>query len=196
MIEEMGMSPRSLTVSTVGMVPGIRRLAGEGWPLNLAISLHAADDELRSQLVPINRRYPIALLEEAAVDYVERTGRRVSIEWTMMDGVNDTPEQARLLADVARRIGAHVNLIPLNPTPLSPAKASRREALNRFVAVLGDLGVNVTVRDTRGKGIDGACGQLRAKRDHPQPVHIGCGPDLIVVQAAISPIRCSPTTAC
>ena len=173
MIEEMGMSARSITVSTVGMVPGIRRLADEGWPLNLAISLHAADDELRSRLVPINRRYPISDLEEAAKEYAAKTGRRVSIEWTVMDGVNDIPEQARLLADIARRIRAHVNLIALNPTPLSTEKAPSREAMDRFVQILRDMGVNVTVRDTRGRDIDAACGQLRAERGRRQPVSIG-----------------------
>lgn len=172
LIEEMGMSARSLTVSTVGVVPGIKRLAEEGWPLNLAISLHAADDRLRSRLVPLNRRYPIADLEEAAVDYAERTGRRVSIEWTMMEGVNDTVEQARLLADTARRMRAHVNLIPLNRTPLSPEQPSDEEDIDRFVAVLRSLHVNVTVRDTRGADIDAACGQLRAANRTAQPVEI------------------------
>jgi 23S rRNA (adenine2503-C2)-methyltransferase len=165
MIDEMGMSPRSLTVSTVGMVPGIRRLAETGWPVNLAISLHAADDELRSRLVPINRRYPLAELEQAAVDYRAVTGRRVSIEWTMMDGVNDTDDQAQRLADLALRVHAHVNLIALNPTPLSVETPSSAPRIERFVGLLADRGVNVTVRDTRGTGIDAACGQLRA---HPQ----------------------------
>lgn len=170
MIEEMGMSPRSLTVSTVGIVPGIRRLADLGWPLNLAISLHAADDQLRSSLVPINRRYPIADLEAAAGDYHRRTGRRVSIEWTMMAGVNDTDEQARKLADIARRLRAHVNLIAMNPTPLAIQTASSATRIRRFVDILGDLGVNVTVRDTRGQDIDAACGQLRvANRGSARP---------------------------
>ncbi|HSM43861.1 MAG TPA: 23S rRNA (adenine(2503)-C(2))-methyltransferase RlmN, partial [Acidimicrobiia bacterium] len=118
MIEVMGISARSITVSTVGMVPGIRRLADEPWPVYLAISLHAADDELRTSLVPINKRYPIAELEAAAWDYFEKKGRRLSIEWTMMDGVNDTLDQADKLAAIAKRLHAHVNLIALNPTPL------------------------------------------------------------------------------
>ncbi|HEX2153061.1 MAG TPA: 23S rRNA (adenine(2503)-C(2))-methyltransferase RlmN [Acidimicrobiia bacterium] len=172
MIDEMGMSPRSLTVSTVGMIPGIRRLASEGWPINLAISLHAADDELRSNLVPINRRYPIADLERAASEYFEKTGRRVSIEWTMMNGVNDTDEQARKLADIARRIRAHVNLIALNPTPLTRQTASSKTRITDFVEILTGLGVTTTVRDTRGTDIDAACGQLRAAH-RPQPVSIG-----------------------
>ncbi|MFP3914190.1 MAG: 23S rRNA (adenine(2503)-C(2))-methyltransferase RlmN [Actinomycetota bacterium] len=173
LIEEMGLSPRSLTVSTVGVVPGIRRLASEGWPINLAISLHAADDELRTSLVPINRRYPIAEVERAAIEYREKTGRRVSIEWTMMAGVNDSADQARRLGDIARRIRAHVNLIALNPTPGTDATASTRVTIERFARMLGDLGVTATIRDTRGAGIDAACGQLRAGHHSPQPVRIG-----------------------
>jgi 23S rRNA (adenine2503-C2)-methyltransferase len=172
LIDEMGMSPRALTVSTVGVVPGIRRLAAEGWPLNLAISLHAADDDLRSQLVPINRRYPLADLEAAALDYLEKTGRRVSVEWTMMAGVNDSEGQARRLGDMARRIRAHVNLIPLNPTPGSRTRPSDKGSIRRFEEVLRALAVTVTVRDTRGADIEAACGQLRAQRQERQPVTI------------------------
>ncbi len=165
MIEVMGISARSLTVSTVGMVPGIRKLADEPWPVNLAISLHAADDELRSSLVPINKRYPIADLEAAAAEYFDKKRRRVSIEWTMMDGVNDTLDQADKLASIARRLRAHVNLIALNPTPLSEARASTKLHIEEFASALRDRRVNVTVRDTRGRDIDAACGQLRAKQN-------------------------------
>jgi 23S rRNA (adenine2503-C2)-methyltransferase len=161
MIEVMGISARSITVSTVGMVPGIRRLAAEPWPVYLAVSLHAADDELRSSLVPINKRYPIAELEAAAREYFEKKGRRLSIEWTMMDGVNDTLEQADKLASIARRLQAHVNLIALNPTPLSTERASSQLHIEEFAAALRQRRVNVTVRDTRGRDIDAACGQLR-----------------------------------
>lgn len=170
MIEVMGMSARSITVSTVGMVPGIKRLTDEPWPVSLAVSLHAADDDLRSTLVPINRRYPIADLVAAADRYYEKKGRRVSLEWTMMDGVNDTDDQAVKLAGIARELRAHVNLIALNPTPLSPNKASAEPRIERFARLLGDLGVNVTVRDTRGKDIDAACGQLRIRSGHRQKV--------------------------
>ncbi len=161
MIEVMGMSARSLTVSTVGIVPGILRLAEEPWPVNLAVSLHAADDVLRSSLVPINKRYPIAELESAARRYFDAKGRRVSIEWTMMDGVNDTPEQARRLAEIAGRLEAHVNLIALNPTPLSKERPSSRLHIEEFAEILASHGINVTVRNTRGRDIDAACGQLR-----------------------------------
>ena len=161
MIEVMGISARSITVSTVGMVPGIRRLADEPWPVYLAISLHAADDELRTSLVPINKRYPIAELEAAAWDYFEKKGRRLSIEWTMMDGVNDTLDQADKLAAIAKRLRAHVNLIALNPTPLSSESAPSRLHIRQFAEALEHRGVNVTVRDTRGRDIDAACGQLR-----------------------------------
>jgi 23S rRNA (adenine2503-C2)-methyltransferase len=161
MIDVMGISARSITVSTVGMVPGIRRLAEEPWPVYLAISLHAADDELRTSLVPINKRYPIADLEAAAWHYFEEKGRRLSIEWTMMDGVNDTIEQADKLASIAKRLRAHVNLIALNPTPLSDERPSTRLHIEEFADALRTRGVNVTVRDTRGRDIDAACGQLR-----------------------------------
>ncbi len=161
MIEVMGMSARAITVSTVGVVPGIRRLADAPWPVYLAISLHAADDELRTSLVPTNKRYPIAELEAAAAEYFERKGRRLSIEWTMMDGVNDTLDQADKLASIARRLRAHVNLIALNPTPLSEARASSQLHIEEFAKALDNRGVNVTIRDTRGRDIDAACGQLR-----------------------------------
>ena len=161
LVEVMGLSARSLTVSTVGIVPGIRRLAADPWPVYLAISLHAADDDLRSRLVPINKRYPIAELEAAARHYFEEKGRRLSIEWTLMDGVNDTFDQADKLAAIARRLRAHVNLIALNPTPLSAERAPTRLHIEEFAATLRDKGVNTTIRDTRGRGIDAACGQLR-----------------------------------
>ncbi len=159
-IETMGMSARNLTVSTVGVVPGIRRLAEEPWPVNLAVSLHASDDETRDSLVPLNRRYPIAAVEEAARYFFDQKGRRVSIEWTMIDGVNDSTAQADGLVEIALRLRAHVNLIALNPTPLTTDTASPR--IDAFARRLAEGGVNVTIRDTRGQDIEGACGQLRA----------------------------------
>ncbi len=161
-IEVMRFSARAVTVSTVGVVPGMRRLAEEPWPVNLAVSLHASDDQLRDQLVPLNRRYPLAEVEAAAAYYSERKRRRVSIEWTMIAGVNDSQGQAEGLVTIARRLRAHVNLIALNPTPRSPDRPSDPAAIRRFSQVLRQAGITVTVRDTRGQSIDAACGQLRA----------------------------------
>ncbi len=161
MVEVMGIGARSITVSTVGVVPGIRRLAAVPWQVNLAISLHAADDELRSELVPLNRRYPIADLIAAAKEYSQAKGRRISIEWTLMAGRNDTPDQARKLARIARELHAHVNVINLNPTPLTPDHPADASTVAAFLETLTGAGANVTLRDTRGKDIDAACGQLR-----------------------------------
>ena len=163
MIDVIDMAARSVTVSTVGVVPGIRRLADEPWQVGLAVSLHAADDELRSSLIPLNRRYPITELIAACTYFFETTGRRISIEWTMMDGVNDTIEQAERLAVIARDLRAHVNVISLNPTPLTPHRRPERLAVLEFVNKLNDLGVNATYRETRGREIDAACGQLRVR---------------------------------
>ena len=145
------------------------RLADEPWQVGLAVSLHAADDELRSSIVPINKRYPLADVEAAAARYFEAKGRRVSIEWTMLAGINDTTEQAEKLAPIARRLKAHVNLIAMNPTPLSIDQPSTREVIERFASRLEALGVNVTVRNTRGQEIDAACGQLRVRAASPKP---------------------------
>jgi 23S rRNA (adenine2503-C2)-methyltransferase len=166
-ITVMKISARSVTVSTVGIVPGIRRLADEPWPVSLAISLHAADDDLRSKLVPINRRYPLAEVEAAAAEYFDKKRRRLSIEWTMINGVNDDVEQAAKLASIAHRLRAHVNLIPLNATPMSTDRPTSRDRMRPFVDLLRSRGVTVTVRDTRGKDIDAACGQLRVRSASP-----------------------------
>lgn len=160
--QELGMSARRITISTVGIVPGIRRLAREDLPVNLAVSLHAADNDLRDQLVPINRRYPLDMLAEACADHVRRTGRRLSFEWALISGVNDRPEDARRLADYARPLRAHVNLIPLNPTPGWPTQGSSPEQVRVFAEEVNARGGNATIRRTRGTGIDAACGQLRA----------------------------------
>lgn len=163
LIEEMGISGRAVTVSTVGVVPGMLRLAEEPWPVTLALSLHAADDDLRSRLVPLNRRYPIDDLISAARHYMERKGRRLTLEWTLIAGVNDTPEQARGLAAIAAELRAHCNVIPLNPTPHAEYRAPGRAAVRAFVDATRRAGANVTLRDTRGRGIDAACGQLRSR---------------------------------
>lgn len=161
----MGLGARHITVSTVGLVPGIRRLAADHPQVGLAVSLHAADDALRDELVPINRQYPLAKLEAAIAEWRAATHRRPSIEWAMIDDTNDSDAQALLLAPIARRLGAHVNLIPLNPTPGWPTQPSPPSRIRGFVRTLKDAGVNVTVRDTRGREIDAACGQLRWEYD-------------------------------
>jgi 23S rRNA (adenine2503-C2)-methyltransferase len=165
----MGLSARHLTLSTVGIVPGIRRLAQETLPVNLAVSLHAANDTLRDELVPINRRYPLGLLAEACAEYVAASGRRLSIEWALIDGVNDRRRDAEELAVFARPLGAHVNLIPLNPTPGYAVVGSSPGRVRGFRDELSALGVNATVRTTRGVEIDAACGQLAASAS-PSPL--------------------------
>jgi 23S rRNA (adenine2503-C2)-methyltransferase len=156
-----GISARRITVSTSGVVPSIHRLAGEGIACTLAISLHAATDELRDRLVPLNRAHPIASLVDAGTAYARRTGRRLSFEWCLIGGVNDSVEQARGLADLARRAHAHVNVIPMNHIDGSPWGPPDRRAELAFLAALD--GTAVTVRDTRGGDTDAACGQLRAE---------------------------------
>ena len=162
----LGMSARGITVSTVGLVPRMQQLATEGLPVTLALSLHAPDDELRDELVPINTRWNVDEVVDAAWGYAKATKRRVSIEYILIRDVNDQAFRADLLAKVLRRRGnwgwVHVNLIPMNPTPGSRWTASRRQDENEFVRRLEAKGVPVTVRDTRGREIDGACGQLAA----------------------------------
>ncbi|HYF72973.1 MAG TPA: 23S rRNA (adenine(2503)-C(2))-methyltransferase RlmN [Nocardioides sp.] len=162
----LGMSARGVTVSTVGLVPRMRQLAEEGIPVTLALSLHAPDDELRNELVPINTRFSVAETVEAAWNYAHTTKRRVSIEYAMMRGINDQAWRADLLGEVLRGYGdwgwVHVNLIPLNPTPGSKWTASDPADEREFVRRLEAQGIPTTVRDTRGREIDGACGQLAA----------------------------------
>lgn len=158
--DDLGVSARRITVSTVGIVPGILRLAHERLPVNLAVSLHAADDASRDALVPINRRYPLTELVAACREYLNAKGRRLSFEWALIDGVNDRPVDAARLAEIARPLGAHVNLIPLNPTPGYPSQGSPPERIRAFAQHLRSLGVNATVRANRGTEIGAACGQL------------------------------------
>jgi 23S rRNA (adenine2503-C2)-methyltransferase len=162
----LGMGARGITVSTVGLVPRMQQLAQEGVPVTLALSLHAPDDELRDELVPINTRWNVEEVVDAAWEYAKVTKRRVSIEYILIRDINDQAFRADLLAKVLRRRGnwgwVHVNLIPLNPTPGSKWTASRRRDEDEFVRRLEARGVPVTVRDTRGREIDGACGQLAA----------------------------------
>src|SRR5581483_6272528 len=158
----LGIAQRHVTVSTVGLVPAIDRLTAEGMQVTLAVSLHAPDDELRNTLVPVNTRWPVAEVLEAAWRYAATTHRRVSIEYALIRDVNDQPERAHALARLLRRRLVHVNLIPLNPTPGSKWTASRPDSEREFVRILRDAGIATTVRDTRGRDIDGACGQLAA----------------------------------
>jgi len=160
--EGLGISQRSVTVSTVGLVPAINRLGGEGLSVTLAVSLHAPDDELRDALVPVNRRWKVDEVLAAAWDYAAATGRRVSIEYALIRDINDQAGRAEALASLLAGRLAHVNLIPLNPTPGSKWTASRPAVQREFVRRLAAAGVPVTVRDTRGREIDGACGQLAA----------------------------------
>jgi 23S rRNA (adenine2503-C2)-methyltransferase len=161
----LGLSQRSVTVSTVGLVPAIHRLADEGLQVTLAVSLHTPDDELRDSLVPVNQRWPVSEVFAAARRYADVTGRRVSIEYALIRDVNDQPWRADLLAKLAHRhLGrlVHVNLIPLNPTPGSKWDASPAPVQAEFVRRVRDGGVACTVRDTRGREIAAACGQLAA----------------------------------
>lgn len=163
-----GMSARNVTVSTVGMVPAMRKLAQEGLPVTLALSLHAPDDELRSDLVPVNTRWSVDEALDAARQYFEITGRRVSIEYALIRDINDHAWRADLMGEklTARGKGwVHVNPIPLNPTPGSKWTASDRDVEQEFVNRLLSYGIPTTVRDTRGSDIDGACGQLAAEEE-------------------------------
>lgn len=160
---------RRITLSTVGLVPGIRRMAQESrhtkvrTPVNLAVSLHAADDDLRNQLVPVSQRYPLAELMAAIRAYVEHTRRRVTIEYVLIAGVNDGPHQARQLAELLEGLLCHVNLIPLNPTAGSALQPSPRERVNAFRDELEGAGIPTTVRMRRGIDIEAGCGQLRQR---------------------------------
>jgi 23S rRNA (adenine2503-C2)-methyltransferase len=159
---DLGISARHLTISTVGLIPGIRRLADEALPVNLAVSLHAANDDLRDELVPINRTYPLDDLADACADYVDATGRRLSFEWALIADTNDRMSDAAELASYAQSLRAHVNLIPLNPTPGYPTVGTSPAGVVAFRNELVRRGVNATIRQNRGTGIDAACGQLRA----------------------------------
>jgi 23S rRNA (adenine2503-C2)-methyltransferase len=169
----LGISQRSVTVSTVGLVPAIERLTAERLSVRLAVSLHAPDDELRDELVPVNRRWNVARVLDAAWAYADATGRRVSIEYAMIRDVNDQAWRAEALADLLSGRLAHVNLIPLNPTPGSRWTASDPDVAREFTDRIAARGVPVTVRDTRGTQIDGACGQLAATGRIADPTEAG-----------------------
>ena len=170
---DLGLSARHLTVSTVGVVPAMRRLARERLPVTLAVSLHAPDDELRRRLVPLNDRYPLAEVLDAAREFAAARGRRITFEYACIAGVNDAPAHADALARLLRgfggRGGAHVNLIPLNPTAGFPGAAPAAGSLRAFATRLRRAGVTATVRRNRGTDIDAACGQLRMRETVPTP---------------------------
>ena len=171
--EGFGLSARAITVSTVGLVPLIRRLATEGLPVTLAVSLHAPDDGLRDELIPVNSRWRVGELLDAAHDYFRSTGRRVSIEYALIKDMNDHAWRAQRLADELNVRGsgwAHVNPIPLNPTPGSIWTCSLPNVQDLFVDTLRRAGIATTVRDTRGSDIDGACGQLATEVLHQERV--------------------------
>ncbi len=168
--QAFGLGARHITVSTVGLPQGIRRMADEPLQVNLAVSLHAPNDALRSQLLPVNHRYPIAELMASIRDYITRTNRRVTFEYALMSGINDLPELARELAALLRPLRSptggvmcHVNLIPLNPVAESPYQPSTPEAAAEFQAILERSGIPATVRMRRGIDIDAGCGQLRRR---------------------------------
>ena len=164
----LGMSARGITVSTVGLVPAIRKLADENIPVTFALSLHAPDDHLRDELIPVNSRWKVDEALDAAYDYYAKTGRRVSIEYALIKDMNDHAWRADLLAEKLNQRGrgwVHVNPIPLNPTPGSIWTSSEKDVTDEFVRRLNDAGIPTTLRDTRGKEIDGACGQLVATEE-------------------------------
>ena len=166
---DLGIGARHITISTVGIIPGIERLADEDLPVNLAVSLHSANDADRDELVPINKRYPLADLAAACQRYLDAKNRRLSFEWALIDGVNDRPSDVEELADYARSLRAHINLIPLNPTPGYLTRGTPLDRVYAFRDALNEQGANATVRRTRGTEIDAACGQLRASRQLVAP---------------------------
>jgi 23S rRNA (adenine2503-C2)-methyltransferase len=161
-MSELGIGARHITISTVGLVPAIRRFAEEGLQVTLAVSLHKATDEERSALLPVNRRYPLTELIDACRCYVQKTGRRITFEWAAIAGQNDTPEEAHKLGALLKGLLCHVNIIPLNPTGGYSAAPSDLLTVQRFIDVLSTYGVSATVRVRRGIDIDAGCGQLKA----------------------------------
>lgn len=160
----INIGPSKVSISTVGVVPGIRRLAEENRPYNLAVSLHAATDEERSAIVPANQRWPLADLMAACRSYNEITGRRIFFAWTLIAGVNDTPEHARRVAALLQGLDAHVNLIPLNRTAGYEGTESPDNAADAFHRILQEAGFPCTIRQRRGIDVAAGCGQLRAEK--------------------------------
>jgi 23S rRNA (adenine2503-C2)-methyltransferase len=162
--EGFNLGARRITLSTVGLVPQIRRFAREKRQYNLAVSLHAADDDLRSSMLPINRKYPLDVLFEACREYVETTHRRITFEWALIRDKNDTPEQARKLGERLGGLLCHVNVIPLNPTRGYAGKATTRERAAAFREELERMGIPCTIRIRRGIDIQAGCGQLAVEK--------------------------------
>ena len=160
----MNLGPSRISVSTVGLVPAIRRFADEGQPYNLAVSLHAADDEERSRLLPVNRKWPLAELMAACRYFQERTGRRIFVGWTLIAGHNDSPDHARRVVDLLRGLDVHVNLIRLNPTQRFAGTESSHSLGLAFQRVVREAGIPCTLRQRRGIDVDAGCGQLTAAR--------------------------------
>jgi 23S rRNA (adenine2503-C2)-methyltransferase len=180
-----GLGARHITVSTSGVVPGIRRLTALGPQFTLAVSLHAARDALRDVLVPLNRRWPVAEVVDAARDHARATGRRVSYETTMISGVNDTDVDARVMADLLRGDHAHVNLIPMNPVAHTPWVASPNDVIERFAATLREAGIATTIRRNRGQEIGAACGQLAAEHaGEPAPAAVARRRERLIDESA------------
>jgi 23S rRNA (adenine2503-C2)-methyltransferase len=152
-----------MTISTAGLIPGIKRLSGEKLQVGLAISLHAADNQLRNKLVPVNKKYPLEELIPACQEYFDKTGRRVSFEYALFDGVNDSLSQAQALADLIQGMNCHVNLISANNTANQALQPSPRSQVLAFQRELKTRGINCTLRQSRGQDIDAGCGQLRSR---------------------------------
>jgi 23S rRNA (adenine2503-C2)-methyltransferase len=170
LMDELGIGARHITVSTVGLVPQIRRFADEGLQVGLAISLHKASDAERTPLMPVNKRWPIADLIAACEYYIERTNRRVTFEWAAIAGENDTPEEAHKLGRLLRGLNCHVNIIPLNPTGGYTGIPADASAIQEFIGILATYNVPATVRMRRGIDIDAGCGQLKASIIQPQEI--------------------------
>lgn len=172
LMDDLGIGARHITVSTVGLVPQIRRFSDEGLQVKLAISLHAATDSERLALLPVNKRWPLSELMDACREYIDKTGRRVTFEWASIQGENDTPEQARALGLLLKGMMCHVNIIPLNPTGGYHHSPSGIDRVNQFIAILAEYGVSATVRVRRGIDIAAGCGQLKAAVIKPGSIKI------------------------
>lgn len=172
LMDDLGIGARHITISTVGLVPQIRRFAEEGLQVTLAISLHAATDEERSALLPVNRRWNLAELMDACHYYVQKSGRRITFEWAAIAGENDTPDEAHKLGKLLSGLKCHVNIIPLNPTGGYAGEPADPAAVETFIAILAHYGVSGTVRVRRGIDIDAGCGQLKAKVIAPGDISI------------------------